>query len=165
MAVDILQAHHGTTGTTEGEGEGAPEEGVILSLVSVRPVRQTIRITIYEDDPDAPDGPKRQRSELHEMRSLTEFGAISRAEIARDWNRYRVAMLRVAGDEVLTDDEAILADYALERLIRMALPTVSASDFAGIESADKQGLASLFFNLTAANETVRAAATRSRSRR
>lgn len=134
----------------EQQADGGGEQGsVLLSIASVAPIRETIAI----------DG------EMHEMRSIYEFGVIARHEVTRDWNKYRDGLLRVSAGEVLTDDEAILADYALERILRLALPTVDLATWEGIESADKESLANLFFTLNAANEQARMTAAESRSQR
>lgn len=111
----------------------------ILRIQSVVPLRQPVRIN---DD-------------IHEMRSIYEFGVIARHEIQRDWDRYRGALTQIEAGRVITDDDAILADLALQRILSLSMPTVSSDQWEGVDSADKEALANLFFSLNMAQEQAR----------
>lgn len=50
----------------------------------------------------------------------------------------------------LTDDEALLGDLASDRILRLAIPTLTADQYAAIDAADRQGLMALFLEITAA---------------
>lgn len=121
----------------------------ILSLVSVTPIRQPLKIN----------------DTIHWLNPMQGYGVVSQMEIQRDWDTYKKFADRVKSGETLTHDEAVLGDLAAERLVRFAIPTMGDDEWQGLDGSDKLAVCSLFFEITRLTDEARAAKSASLSPR
>lgn len=110
----------------------------VLSFVSVAPIKQPIRLN----------------DTIHWLHPYESYGLVTRNELARDYETYRALQLRLEAGEVLTHDEALRGDLSIDRVLRLALPTITDDEWEGIGTSDKQTILAFFLEIS--NQTERA---------
>lgn len=116
-----------------------PEVEPILSIVSVSPVVQPIRIN----------------ETIHTLQPYESYGLVTKNEMGRDLNLYHALLGRVQNGETLTNDEAVLGDLAVERILKLALPSVTDEEWAGIAGSDRRQILDFFFEISNQTEDLR----------
>jgi hypothetical protein len=119
-----------------------PESEPILSIVSVSPVVQPIRIN----------------ETIHTLQPYESYGLVTKSEMGRDLNLYHALLARIQAGETLTNDEATLGDLAIERILKLALPSVTDEEWAGIAGVDRRQILDFFFEISNQTEDLRKAA-------
>ncbi|MGN6698843.1 MAG: hypothetical protein ACTHMR_11835 [Thermomicrobiales bacterium] len=89
---------------------------------------------------------------IYQMRSLNEFGVLQRLDITRIWAQHYALLQKAATSEPLDPDELLVVDDGTNRILRAALPDVPKDVFDRINSAYREALLRLFFQLNVTPE-------------